>query len=89
MLNQRVIQLPKSRKVHVVMVIFKPFTQEPLGHGVALLDTELEGDGGCAAGQAHCADAEDVEGDLEAELILYDDHFLRDEGDDDTENQAS
>ena len=67
----------------------KIFTQDPLGHRVTLLDTKLEGDGGGAAGQAHGADAEDVESDLEAELILYDDHFLRDEGDDDTENEAS
>ena len=89
MLNQRVIQLPKSIKVHDVMVIIKLVTQKPLGHRVALLNTELEGDGGGAAGQAHGADAEDVESDLEAELILYDDHFLRDEGDDDAENQAS
>ena len=65
------------------------FTQEPLWHGEALLDTELECDGGGAAGQAHGADAEDVECDLEAELILNGDHFLRDQGDDEAENEAS
>ena len=64
-------------------------TQEPLWHWVALLHRELECDGGRTAGQAHGADAEDVEADLEAQVILYNDDFLRDKCDDDAQNEAS
>ena len=65
------------------------YTQKPLWHWVALLHTELECDGGRTAGQAHSADAEDVEADLEAQVILYNDDFLRDKCDDDAQNEAS
>ena len=65
------------------------FTQKPLGNGVTLLHTELEGDGGRAAGEAHGADTKEVESDLEQEVILHDDHFLGDEGDNNAEDEAT
>ena len=64
-------------------------TEEPLWHRVALLHTELECDGGRTAGQADGTDVEDIEADLEAQVILYNDDFLRDKCDDDAQHKAS